>query len=431
MKKISIIAVLLFLVVNAFGDSLISGGGSVSYTPAAVAITGGTITGTNLAGSSYVGTLGANLVTNGTFATDLSGWQFGIVAWTWSAGTAVTTPNIYGSYIRHLGAAAVIGTIYKVQFDIVTLSAGSLQYTFGGYTSQPLTTTGTHTEYIQATTTAGLSFNPTTTFGGSIDNVSIQALGSPFTITNVPLIVPVISTNQIIAADYSTQNGPGLALGNPWTGVASRGPSEWALDFWCNGNNSWTMAPGIFETSNSAFQITTTASYTKIRTTAGEFFLDIDGVTTGITNSVSMANPGARLAIGTNGNILQYPSATNAGGGISRSFVNATATLSGASTVITLNIPADARLALAQLRVDTAVTSDIGTSWSAAYSGGSTTAICAAQAFTKNTKANKMNAGELTTTTTNITILPTAGTFTGGVIRAVVYYDYWAAMGDN
>ncbi len=122
----------------------------------------------------------------------------------------------------------------------------------------------------------------------------------------------------------------------------------------------------------------------------------------------------------------------NVEGGFRRNIVEATATLSGSSTTITLSIPTGAKLLGVQLRVDTLITSAAATTWSAAYSGGSTTSICSGQVFTANTKVNYMQAGyELTTNTTNIVITPNTGTFTGGVIRAVAYYEDYNTLSDN
>jgi hypothetical protein len=132
------------------------------------------------------------------------------------------------------------------------------------------------------------------------------------------------------------------------------------------------------------------------------------------------------------GDLLLGSNVTNTGGAFGRFNKEATATLSGSSTVITLSIPSGARLLGVQLRVDTLVTSaDGATSWAAAYSGGSTTALATGQAFTKNTKVNKMHVDEIASNTTNITITPNSNTFSGGVIRAIAYYDSNVALDDK
>jgi hypothetical protein len=113
----------------------------------------------------------------------------------------------------------------------------------------------------------------------------------------------------------------------------------------------------------------------------------------------------------------------------------ATATLTGATTDIDVDVPAGVVLLGTQLRVDTEITSGDGaTSWAALYKTGATQAITTAQAFTKNTKVNKFfdanAATAITSGVTKITINPDSNTFSGGVIRAIVYYQEFIAMGD-
>lgn len=117
-------------------------------------------------------------------------------------------------------------------------------------------------------------------------------------------------------------------------------------------------------------------------------------------------------------------------GGKAQITAEAIATLSGVGTVITLGIPAGAKIHGAQFRVDTLITSAVGVSWSGAFHGGSTTALVSGQAFTKNTKASALIVDEITTNTTNIAITPNAGTFSAGVIRAVAYYEKIIPMYD-
>ncbi len=100
-----------------------------------------------------------------------------------------------------------------------------------------------------------------------------------------------------------------------------------------------------------------------------------------------------------------------------------------------MDVPAGALLVGAQLRVDTLITSDDGAvSWSAAYITGATQSIAAAQAFAQNTKVNTWfdasGDSPITTNVTKIQITPNAGTFSAGVVRAIVYYYQFAAMAD-
>lgn len=120
-------------------------------------------------------------------------------------------------------------------------------------------------------------------------------------------------------------------------------------------------------------------------------------------------------------------------GGLNPRVSEATANLTGASTVIQVNIPPNAKLLGCQLRVDTAITSSDGTTaWAAAYSGGNTQAIASAQLLAKNTKVsthfNSNAANPITASEVDITITPDFGTFSGGIIRAVVYYEVFTPM---
>jgi hypothetical protein len=147
---------------------------------------------------------------------------------------------------------------------------------------------------------------------------------------------------------------------------------------------------------------------------------------------VGTTSPGALLHVsGVEGAAIRYGVSTaSVGGGLVTNVQETTLTLTGASTATTdISVPTGSRLQAVQLRVDTTVTSDSGVSWSAAFSGGSTTAIAAAQAFTKDTKFSILLAGtEITTGTTQVTFTPNAGVFTAGVVHVLVYYETMATI---
>ena len=119
-------------------------------------------------------------------------------------------------------------------------------------------------------------------------------------------------------------------------------------------------------------------------------------------------------------------------GGYVRTYAEATGTPSGTTTYfdIAVDVPSGCKLLGCQLRVDTALTA--GETWGAAYVTGSTTVLASAgQAVAKNTKVNKMHVDEITSATTKVRITRDAGNFTDatGVIRAIVYYETFTAMG--
>lgn len=104
-------------------------------------------------------------------------------------------------------------------------------------------------------------------------------------------------------------------------------------------------------------------------------------------------------------------------------------TLSGGSATIAVSIPANSQILGVSFRIDTAVTGSTG--WNAAFSGGNTTAILNGGTQTKNNKFYiPFSTNLLTTATTNIALLATGGSWTGGNIRAVVYYRKFNALPD-
>ena len=83
---------------------------------------------------------GLTLVTNGTFATDLSGWTLNpAAAWTWNSGTArsetsSTSGTIYSIFQTF---SVTAGKYYEVSFDL-NMGKGSVEVTTGDYNADPI-----------------------------------------------------------------------------------------------------------------------------------------------------------------------------------------------------------------------------------------------------------------------------------------------------
>lgn len=142
-----------------------------------------------------------------------------------------------------------------------------------------------------------------------------------------------------------------------------------------------------------------------------------------------------RAYIGGRGKVAAFgglSAESSTGGGEVRKYSEATVTLSGASGTCQVNIPAGAIITGVQFRVDTAVTSGDGaTSWDAVFSGGSSLPLFSAQAFAQNTKGSlKSLYVEDVGSEVDIDITPDSGTFSGGVIRFIVYYTEITALDD-
>jgi hypothetical protein len=170
----------------------------------------------------------------------------------------------------------------------------------------------------------------------------------------------------------------------------------------------------------------------------GDVFDTASFVDNGVNNKImkldaltsSAAIPGTITSIGAS----TAPSYKVLGttGGVTKMCAEAYCEITGASAVITLNIPSGARLLGAQLRVDFGLVA--GENWDAAYSGGCTTAIATNQDDALNTRVSTMyntnGASDITNNTTNITITKNGGgSFsTWGAIRSIVYYEVFTAM---
>lgn len=167
------------------------------------------------------------------------------------------------------------------------------------------------------------------------------------------------------------------------------------------------------------------------------FYVGVTGVATGAHLNFSAAgNVGVGLGTTVAAEKLQIANAVAISnsteghtGRLTRRCAREAVTLSGATKSTTLNIPSGARLLAAQLCVNTAVTDDGGDdTWSAAFSGGSTTAIATGAAAAKQTKINLQIVDQITSDVTNITFTPNGGSFSTGVIEVLVYYEELTAM---
>jgi hypothetical protein len=124
-------------------------------------------------------TLGANLITNGGFTSDLSGWTAG-AGWSWSAGVVA-----HSSGTATLGQSVTVtsGSTYQLSLTISNRTVGSISIALGSasFVESGVATAftlGTFKRTVVAVNsgTVSLTITPTTDFNGSIDNVSLAAV---------------------------------------------------------------------------------------------------------------------------------------------------------------------------------------------------------------------------------------------------------------
>lgn len=139
---------------------------------------------------------GANLLTNGDFATgDFTGWVAGAG---WSAATfaAVHTPGTTNTLVQNPGGIA-IGNFVRATFILSAGTAGSLTLNISGVPIDPVISyhAGALSYIVQALNTNGISFTPSITFDGAIDNVSLQIL------TPVDAVVVIANDDDTTSAE--------------------------------------------------------------------------------------------------------------------------------------------------------------------------------------------------------------------------------------
>ncbi|MCX6765657.1 MAG: tail fiber domain-containing protein, partial [Candidatus Moranbacteria bacterium] len=112
-----------------------------------------------------------NLITNGTFVSDLSSWTPS-GGWAWSAGTAKNDGT--GGYLTQQFSKTV-GKQYKITFDVVGGTAGKLYIGQGANTFEKDPGSASYTEQFKALTDQELYFY-SQGFDGAVDNVVIYEL---------------------------------------------------------------------------------------------------------------------------------------------------------------------------------------------------------------------------------------------------------------
>jgi hypothetical protein len=458
-----------------------------------IIITGGTISGANITvgsgkaldtqdgtttlGTTNVGstTAGKNLTVNATgtsiFTFDEANINEDDVTWTMTgSGALVHITGNTTAVTLTTTEAIVANTTYKVTIT-GTGGGATASYTLGGVSGASIAASGAIAiaDYITANTTGALVITPSSTCTVSITNITIEKLPN--------------ATGDITSYGTFTHNGLivlpsiGSSVGRPQF-VANKSSGTYGIGFdnyggssnissWANGSRGFSLRWNVFDllqdTSTLRFgansDVTLTrgnaAGYLLLRNSTNQTgFLwantwtstsdyergrlgGVAGSSINIIAESTGATGGANLDVllnpkGTGGAGIQSQTTNTGGGFVTRLAEAVSATLSGASGSIAVNVPSGKRILAVQLRVDTVVTSgDGGTTWKADYVNTPTTAIGSGYAFTKNTKVNVQHpAYEYTTDTVTITVTPNSGTFSGGVIRAVVYYADTVTMGN-
>lgn len=133
-------------------------------------------------------TLGTDLITNSSFASDLSGWTAG-AGWSWSSGSALHTAGNTATLAQD--ESVTNGSTYQIDLVMSGRTAGSISIALGAVsviysgTATAFKATLSRTVVAGASGTVSLAITPTTDFDGKIDSVSLKAV----TLGSFPAIV--------------------------------------------------------------------------------------------------------------------------------------------------------------------------------------------------------------------------------------------------
>ena len=119
-----------------------------------------------------VGYYGSELVTNGDFSNGSTGWGLGS-NWSVSGGKA----SCDGSASNSMSQATVLGiasTTFKITYNVLSISQGSLRITLGGVSGASRSEIGTYTDFITASSTDRLRIFADSNAIASIDNIVVN-----------------------------------------------------------------------------------------------------------------------------------------------------------------------------------------------------------------------------------------------------------------
>ena len=177
-----------------------AGGGGLTWTGATWATSGGTVHNTPNKGTEKVSDTGFASAPDWTDSGTTFVVAGGVATGTLSSDTLTNTS----------GVAAVVGTWY-VMTGTFTVTAGSVQMGMGGANGQAITTSGTYTQTVRATTT-GKEVLTGAGFTGTVDDFSVKPLTLAELFATVDVGHPDVSVSANLTIPDSAQKGLVLNL---------------------------------------------------------------------------------------------------------------------------------------------------------------------------------------------------------------------------
>lgn len=148
--------------------------------------------------SATVPVVASNLLTNGEFTSDLSGWTAG-AGWSWSAGAALHTVGNTAKLTQNISSLAV-GDLYMLSVQISGMTAGWVDiYIDPSFTAEVYVDTGDGTYrdvFIMDATSATIAVEPSSDFDGRVEFVRFQAV-----IGGIPAPLAILDINGDVAIE--------------------------------------------------------------------------------------------------------------------------------------------------------------------------------------------------------------------------------------
>jgi len=219
-------------------------------------------------GANYIGTsagttatLGSELLTNGTFDSDLTGWTISDTGagWSYAAGTAEHGTGNVETLSQNISVTN--GTTYQVEFDVSGRTAGTFTVSIGAVSlinsgsGTTFTSTSDRTLVASGTGSQALTITPTSDFDGAIDNVTVRAI----TATITPVLALTDSSNNAVVEVRGDTSLYNLGIGTYSLYSNTTGSSNAAIG--SSSLRSNTTGGSNAAIGNSSLRSNTTGSY--------------------------------------------------------------------------------------------------------------------------------------------------------------------------
>ena len=131
------------------------------------------------AAANNTATMGAEMLTNSSFTSDLSSWTDSGSTWSWSAGGALHTAGTASNLSQNV--SVVSGSTYEVRVNTSGRTAGTISVALGAVSFLESGSAGAftaasfrRTAVANTTGTVALTITPSSTYDGKIDDISLK-----------------------------------------------------------------------------------------------------------------------------------------------------------------------------------------------------------------------------------------------------------------